>query len=284
MIDIVELQAALKKSGNAWTAAQNPVTGLPREQQIVRLGVPLDHGEIDAVGEVLANASFIAPPTFDHRNLGGKNYVTSVKDQLNCGSCVAFGTLSTVESTYARAANRPSPNVNLSESHLFFCYAESEGRNCDTGWWPSKAYKYLISTGVADESCYEYELPSDHCGSLCADWAKRAAKISSATRMASAAQMKEWLATKGPLSACFHVYDDFFYYRTGVYRHVSGGLAGGHCISIIGYDDSQNCWICKNSWGISWGELGFFRIAYGQCNIETWETHGVSGVSIPSSP
>jgi hypothetical protein len=28
----------------------------------------------------------------------------------------------------------------------------------------------------------------------------------------------------------------------------------------VGYDDVQECWICKNSWGASWGDRGFFLI------------------------
>jgi len=65
------------------------------------------------------------------------------------------------------------------------------------------------------------------------------------------------------------VYQDFFSYRSGIYKHVSGGLAGYHCIMIAGYDDTQQCWICKNSWGTGWGENGWFRIGYGECQIDS---------------
>jgi C1A family cysteine protease len=58
-------------------------------------------------------------------------------------------------------------------------------------------------------------------------------------------------------------------------------MAGGHCVEIIGYDDNLGCWICKNSWGTGWGEAGYFRIAYGQCAIETWAgPFGVQGVTM----
>ena len=49
-----------------------------------------------------------------------------------------------------------------------------------------------------------------------------------------------------------------------VFTHVTGNVAGGHCISIVGYDDAAGCWMAKNSWGTGWGESGFFQIAYGQ--------------------
>lgn len=71
------------------------------------------------------------------------------------------------------------------------------------------------------------------------------------------------------------VYQDFFSYAGGVYKHVSGNLAGYHAISVVGYSETDKCWICKNSWGPNWGETlaggtrGWFRIGYGQCGIDT---------------
>jgi hypothetical protein len=38
---------------------------------------------------------------------------------------------------------------------------------------------------------------------------------------------------------------------------------------VIGYDDAQSCWICKNSWGQTHGNDGCFRIGYGQCGIDS---------------
>lgn len=67
------------------------------------------------------------------------------------------------------------------------------------------------------------------------------------------AAIKEHLNNYGPVTGCFVVYNDFFSYSSGVYRHVSGGEAGGHCVAIVGYDDAQGAWIIKNSWGVGWG-------------------------------
>lgn len=55
----------------------------------------------------------------------------------------------------------------------------------------------------------------------------------------------------------FTVFNDFFYYNSGIYEHVSGEVAGGHAVAIIGYDNINACWICKNSWGNKWGKTDF---------------------------
>jgi len=69
----------------------------------------------------------------------------------------------------------------------------------------------------------------------------------------------------------FEVYQDFFSYKTGVYHHVTGSLAGGHAVKILGWgkdEDGNDFWLCANSWGPEWGEGGFFRIRQGDCGID----------------
>jgi hypothetical protein len=89
---------------------------------------------------------------------------------------------------------------------------------------------------------------------LCSDWLGRRDTIAAYSRLASWDAMKHWISTRGPLIACFRVYEDFFAYGGGIYRHVSGPDMGGHCVCVVGYDDSQRYWICKNSWG-NWGGI-----------------------------
>jgi hypothetical protein len=216
----------------------------------------------------------VAPASFDLRDGG---YVTPVRDQSSCGSCVSFGTIATIETTYQFQEKKPNSGINLSEAQLFYCYASQGGYGCGTGWWVNPALEaFLSGGGVAGEDCFPYS-PGDQACALCSDWTSRAVTITNYHEISSITEMKEWLSTKGALVACFTVYDDFYYYGSGIYRHVSGDVVGGHCVSIVGYDDADGCWICKNSWGEFWGESGYFRIGYGECGIDyvMWAADGV---------
>lgn len=37
---------------------------------------------------------------------------------------------------------------------------------------------------------------------------------------------------------------------------------GGHCVVAIGYDDSKQAVLCRNSWGSEWGVNGYFWMPY----------------------
>jgi cathepsin B len=75
------------------------------------------------------------------------------------------------------------------------------------------------------------------------------------------------LVTKGPVTAAFTVYEDFVNYKSGVYKHVTGSALGGHAVKIIGYGVDH--WIVVNSWNETWGDEGTFKIAFGECGIDS---------------
>lgn len=39
-------------------------------------------------------------------------------------------------------------------------------------------------------------------------------------------------------------------------------VLGGHCITIVGFDDTTQMFKCANSWGKTWGSNGYFFIPY----------------------
>jgi cathepsin B len=76
----------------------------------------------------------------------------------------------------------------------------------------------------------------------------------------------------GPMEIAFTVYSDFENYASGIYHHVSGGMAGGHAVKLVGWgvDSGVKYWKVANSWNPYWGEKGYFRIKRGnnECGVE----------------
>lgn len=289
-IEMESVRAAIQRSEAGWEPSENFLTAMSEEERKLYLGYVPGPGEPQlaqrermartSLEEMKAKGAFRgvgAPAAYDLRNVGGKNYITPVKNQGGCGSCVAFGTAATVEGTLRRLRDNPALAIDLSEAHLFYCHARNQGRNCGNGWWVGPALDCFKNPGVADETCYPYTAGDQNCTNLCGDWQNRVTKVSGWHEITSAVAMKDWISTKGPLVTCFTVYSDFYAYRSGVYRHVSGDVEGGHCVCCVGYDDAGGYWICKNSWDASWGEAGYFRIAYGQVGIDAtmWAIDGI---------
>ncbi len=285
-ISLVQLRAALGDAGDPWEAGVTSVSVLSAEEQKTRLGVKPPAGAADpetvkrVAGASELASSVGAPASFFWGKPNNNNYITPVKDQGGCGSCVGFGTTSVVESMVRINRSNPNLAVDLSEAHLFFCLGSSTGASCGGGWWPTSAFDAYKATGVVDEACFPYPAnPAAATCTPCSDWANRVTKITGYQDLTNnPAAIKDWIANRGPVSACFYVYNDFFSYKSGVYRHVTGNLAGGHCVSIVGYDDVGGYWMCKNSWGTGWGDQGWFCIAYGDSYIDSWGVIGVTGI------
>ena len=225
--------------------------------------LPEDIPEEERVVEYAAGALLTH---FDWRAEDGQNWVTSVKNQGGCGSCVAFGAVGALEGQLKIQMDDASWNPDLSEQHLFSC----GGGKCSMGWYLSAALNRLQQYGTPDEACAPYRGSDVACSTSCSDWQSRAYKVESWYWLSTNPESLEAALQNGPLLARFDVYSDFFSYRSGIYHHTSGSLAGGHAIAIVGYDSVERYWIVKNSWGASWGENGYFRIGFGEVGIEQW--------------
>jgi len=77
--------------------------------------------------------------------------------------------------------------------------------------------------------------------------------------------IQKMIMSGGPVETAFTVYSDFENYAGGIYHHVSGGMAGGHAVKMVGWgvENGQKYWKIANSWNPYWGEKGYFRIRRG---------------------
>jgi len=81
-------------------------------------------------------------------------------------------------------------------------------------------------------------------------------------------QMKGCLASGYPFVFGFSVYESFMSPSVANSGHApvpgpNEQLEGGHAVLAVGYDDSGQCFIVRNSWGTGWGMSGYFTLPYG---------------------
>jgi hypothetical protein len=168
--------------------------------------------------------------------------------------------------------NTPDIDVDLSEQYILSCSPGS----C-SGWYLQSTLSWIKHHGIIFEECMPYQAnDSIPCESKCENWREDLFGITDYHKVprGNISAIKEALVTHGPLPASMMVYTDFYpNWEGGVYQQTSDELVFGHVVTIVGFDDTwgdtdEGFWICKNSWGTEWGEEGWFRIAYGECDIE----------------
>ncbi|HHZ20789.1 MAG TPA: hypothetical protein GX391_09830 [Firmicutes bacterium] len=213
------------------------------------------------------------PSRFDWREQGG---VTPVKNQGNCGSCWAFAATGVLE---CNIKIKDKTTVDLSEQYLVSC--NSDGWGCNGGWWP---HKYHVSPGAVLESCFPYQARDVACKSSCAhpykidSWGY----VGSANGVPSVDAIKTAIYQYGPVAVAVAADSYFQSYTGGVFNRNSSSQVN-HAVVLVGWDDSQQCWILRNSWGSGWGESGYMRIKYGVNQVGYGATYVVyKGGSTPT--
>ncbi|XP_020590707.1 cathepsin B-like isoform X2 [Phalaenopsis equestris] len=216
------------------------------------------------------------PKAFDARTTWSHcSSIGRILDQGHCGSCWAFGA---VESLSDRFCIRFGVNVSLSVNDLLTCCGFMCGDGCDGGY-PIFAWRYLVQSGVVTEECDPYFdqigcahpgcEPSyltpkceKHCKVHNQVWAEAKHFSINAYRINSDPHniMAE-VYQNGPVEVSFTVYEDFAHYKSGVYKHITGDVLGGHAVKLIGWGTSEQA---EDYWD------GYFKILRGanECGIE----------------
>jgi C1A family cysteine protease len=255
---LAEIRAAIAAAGGNWAAGQTSVSELGfgdwRNLAALKERAPEDVPPP-------APLSGVEPPAqLDWRSRGG-NFVTPVRHQLKCGSCWAFSMAAALESYVMLKRGDPELQPDLSEQVFLACGGNG---SCSGGMLDAS---FLVSTGLPPESAYPYAGINGFCGSAASGWRRTAQKIGSwGSVPLGLRELRAALYKYGPLPVAMNVYEDYMYYKSGVYTHASGKYVGGHAVTLIGYDDAGKYFIVKNSFGANWGEGGFFRIAYSELN------------------
>lgn len=254
-IDLEDVQAAIQEKNARWIAGRTSVSELSDELKKLRLGV-IFPAEKEKAPTWVPKVVEALPAYF---NWVDEGMVTPVKDQGNCGSCWAFSAVGAFESLAMLSEGIALPDY----SEQFVVSYNLLNKGCNGGYMDRVA-EFLERVGTITEDCLPYRANARKLPLPCAEWRDELAGIESWSWVIHSVDDLKAAIYENPISGAFNVYADFYYYTGGVYEHVSGDLEGGHAIVIVGWDDAEQCFIVKNSWGTGWGESGYFRIAYSQ--------------------
>lgn len=199
-----------------------------------------------------------SPSEVDWRRKGA---VTQVESQDSCRACWAFAVASAVESHhFIKTGNL----VHLSTQNLIDCSNVFGNRGCIKGY-AGKSFKYIkANRGINYAKSYPYTNMQRNCRF---DRKKPVVSIRGYVKVKenSEENLKEAVATKGPVVVGMYTSSKFFKYAGGIFFDLScKHQPTNHVMLLVGYgtdEEDGDYWILKNSYGEGWGENGYMRIA-----------------------
>jgi C1A family cysteine protease len=213
------------------------------------------------------NVAETLPTSWDWRDY---NVVTDVKDQGQCGSCWAFATAESVESAWAIAGNKL---VSLSPQELVDCSSSYGNMGC-LGGIPQEAVQWVADNGLCSETDYPYETKDDTCKKC-----NTVAKVSKCFQINSGDQVGlKHAVHKQPVMIAIEADRKVFqFYKSGILNSADCGTNLDHAVVIVGYgtENGQDYWLVRNSWGITWGDNGYIKLA----RTDSTSDIGVCGVA-----
>ena len=213
------------------------------------------------ISNSIEEESEIIPESFDSR-IKWPNCIPKIYDQGNCGACYAFS-VSTAFSTRFCIRNELQEIINFSPQNLVNCLSGCIGE------FPDVAWNYLNTNGITNENCLSYRGYSNNCVMKCDNKNNNFDKyFAGETKfLESEIEIKKEILKNGPVTSMMNLYNDYFYYKSGIYIHNSkyNTVLGFHSITIMGWgvENGIKYWLIQDSYGASKGENGFIKILIG---------------------
>lgn len=209
------------------------------------------------------------PVSFDWRQ---QVTLPPVRNQGACGSCWAFSGIGALEGTMVIQGNMSPPD--LSEQYLVSC--NTDGSSCNGGFM-SYVHRYSIDRlgqlqtvpGAVLETDFPYAAVNGTCiANLNHPYrAVRWAYIGADYGHPTVDEIKQAIYNHGPVAVTVCAGTAFTAYRGGVLTTDESTVCPNginHAVVLVGWDDINQAWILRNSWGPTWGDgTGHMLIRYG---------------------
>ena len=199
--------------------------------------------------------------------------MSSVKNQGQCGSCAAFSAIAAFEVCYKKITNE---SIDFSEQQLVDCgYKHAGAKGCVGA--PQHAYMDWLGTlkpGLTTEKGYPYKgVKSKYKCPKSLTVANTGARVAKAyyTYNGTEELMRKLVLKHGAVLATVTASGPLSQYKSGIFGGCEPGKKVDHAVTVVGYGREKGIdfWLIKNSWGLKWGEKGYFRLkrGVGMCSI-----------------
>lgn len=196
----------------------------------------------------------------DWRNVNGRSYVTSIKDQGECGCCFAFASATVLE-YWSKINGFPK---SLSPQSLMDCTSGSKhpDEGCEGG-----LMEYVFEYAKRHPVPLDVDSPYLERTSICPNYQWSHVRVKNYKVLMKEDSPKaeseiEWLLhAYGPVSVGVDS-TSMEHYRGGLFKASMCSKEIDHAVTIVGY--TEDAWIIKNSWGPYWGDEGYLYLERGK--------------------
>jgi len=222
------------------------------------------------------------PESYSSVDLG---YVSPIKSQETCGSCVAFASMAAIEICFKKITGVED---DYSEQQMVDCgylYKCNEWNGCPGGCNGAPIKSYVMwakeqNIEFAHESQYPYlDTNTNYNCPHSLPVHNRGARVNGAwaTLNGDEELLKKVVYEHGAAVVGIQAGKNAGEARGGLSEYAGGVYTGctsgdiDHAVTVVGWGRENNLdyWLIKNSWGKQWGDKGFLKLArgYNMCGI-----------------